>query len=321
MRNKPNLEIPRDLLFQALISDLSSGGGGWNNNLSRRLFLKRTGGATAGALIAWHSVERSWATETGGAAGDSAKTEFKKEIQWGIYVKSHPKDQNGNPKTSGVIATPINDGWGQEVGMLTLTVQSVMNPHSSLTVSPSEMLNGIPPNKIRFEHSYAQKGKALADFAWYNFLHPNDINLPSTGFAETVVVEVDLEFLTKTVGPWKEGETPPDDPESPHMTENPASDAAKNLSPATTKLGLLAEWSKYGWTWASAYQDDPNFKWTIKDIVEWTPEAEEAKASNIALIWGMARAKRTRTLKKVPGGNWTPEAGDTAEGWSKWLPD
>jgi hypothetical protein len=51
------------------------GGAGWNNQLSRRSFLKRTGGATAATFVAWHiSSSNVRADSTQEVAGDSSKT-------------------------------------------------------------------------------------------------------------------------------------------------------------------------------------------------------------------------------------------------------
>jgi hypothetical protein len=51
---------------------LSRGGSDWNNKVTRRQFLKRTGAATAVTLIAWNLSSQS-AHAQEGEAGDSAK--------------------------------------------------------------------------------------------------------------------------------------------------------------------------------------------------------------------------------------------------------
>jgi hypothetical protein len=61
----------------------SSGGSEWNNKITRRLFLKRTGAATAATMIAWNlSSQSAHATEP--APGDSAKVWRRR--RWGCKL-------------------------------------------------------------------------------------------------------------------------------------------------------------------------------------------------------------------------------------------
>ena len=60
-------------LFSRIDQDCSFGGGSsWNGGLSRRRFLKRTGGATVATLVAWHAASLESRAEGEPEAGDSA---------------------------------------------------------------------------------------------------------------------------------------------------------------------------------------------------------------------------------------------------------
>jgi hypothetical protein len=60
-------------LFSRIDQDFSFGGGSsWNGGLSRRRFLKRTGGATVATLVAWHAASLESRAEGEPEAGDSA---------------------------------------------------------------------------------------------------------------------------------------------------------------------------------------------------------------------------------------------------------
>lgn len=74
------------ICFRQAPEGFSSGGGSlWNNPITRRSFLKRTGGATVATFIAWHSVSQISRADTGAAAGSSGQhicRAFWKGYEW-----------------------------------------------------------------------------------------------------------------------------------------------------------------------------------------------------------------------------------------------
>lgn len=73
------------ICFRQAADGFSNGGGSlWNNPITRRSFLKRTGGATVATFIAWHSVTQISKADTGAAAGSSGHVcrAFWKGYKW-----------------------------------------------------------------------------------------------------------------------------------------------------------------------------------------------------------------------------------------------
>jgi hypothetical protein len=276
---------------------------------------------TAGTIIAMHSIDRLLAPPPAPAAGDSApKTEYKKEYQWGLYVTSHPTDQQGDPKLTGNSIVDIPDATNNNpTGQLSVHVVAVQYPDPAKTVVASELQNGIPEDKILFIIPFQQKARAEYDGDKAAFAHPNDMQVPTSGFSGTPVVQVSLKFFVKTLGPWKEGESPPPPPPSPDISDSPDADSAKNISPNSGPLGFVGEWSAYGWSWIGAYKKTSTFQWSIPSVLQWNPGNQEGKTSTVSLIWGLNRAVRSRTIKKEPGGLYEPVG--LGDGWSDWMPD
>jgi hypothetical protein len=86
-----NLIPPYFPLYQKLDDGQLGGGAAWNNSISRRSFLKRTGGATAATLVAWHSLQSTArATETPSGGGSGTRT----EIKYKFVVTATPDETN-----------------------------------------------------------------------------------------------------------------------------------------------------------------------------------------------------------------------------------
>ena len=89
-------------------NDRIAAGNEWNNGITRRSFLKRTGGATLATMVTWHGMTLDSSAAGTGVAGESAKHPKKQKY----IVKKGPLDGGQiGPYTQAQLDKMGKDWW------------------------------------------------------------------------------------------------------------------------------------------------------------------------------------------------------------------
>jgi hypothetical protein len=193
-----------------------SGGASWNDGMSRRSFLKRTGGATAATLVAWHSASLKCRAE----GEESATGGSEEDGNWGPYLMRLQA------------VWPAN---GEEVASVPFEVVyqgALVNAFLWLEIMVAPPLGGFPEKSTAVDFGYSVvvsvglNGQALVSKV---------IEVPAHCQVDTYTGE-----LTSWVGSDPaDGGLPPSDPEeepfSTHVT------TGFQLEPDGPMFGVLVE--------------------------------------------------------------------------------
>ena len=295
----------------------------WFDPQSRRRFIKRSSVVTTGSMLAIHGVDfHAMAQTTNGDTSTAVPWEQMLQYQFKMICIYSPENHEGTGWRDDHTVTLVG---GSLPGQNELRLRSSGTGPGLNKVTTAEMRAAGQFIFLSAETISAEASAEL-DFAFYNFLHPNDVSLSlsRTGVVAPVAATWSSSpFSTDT--PTDQKPAPPDEYFKPAFS--PSSEKGPQSTTANT-LTLYSEYAEFGWTFVPTYAAPSTLTLSNANIGSWSPSGDAGKTETATWVWGFVIVSRKRDLrKKRDESNWTPipapnlpngQPGNP-NGWSPWL--